>query len=481
MEKDNLLINDIDNILEDYDLNNISSDFKLIDEIIQSVLEILEQFHENLDYGNIYNKILRCIETKNQSDDYENIDENIDDLQLIEVNGETYENLDSMRNELLKTAQEVEDTKSEFLKQQYEHLLTVFQPEQRSPEWYEMRKGMCTASDICAILGEGKYKTRNDIILKKCGKGKPFTGNKYTLHGQIYEDVAIGIYESRHNYIKVYEFGLIAHPTVSCLGASPDGITPEGTMIEIKCPPKRVITGIVPHEYWCQMQIQLEVCNLQVCHFFECLIIQYNTKEEYLEDIYDKNNVNDLNIILQTDEIPQNYITVLDERRSSNGLEKGVIGSVLDREKNERKYIYPPMNLTTDDQEKYIDDFIDNNPGKFYVLYGKYIYWKLEKSSEKHIRRDTKWFAEVLPRIKSFWEEVEERRKRREHSCDDLLKPKTKRKIRMKKKKLNKIESGRLLIDESSDEEEDIVLLNNKPMEEIILNSRCLIMSDDSD
>ena len=51
----------------------------------------------------------------------------------------------------------------------------------------------------------------------------------------------------------------------------------------------------------------------------------------------------------------------------------------------------------------------------------------------------------------------------------------------MKKKKLNKIESGRLLIDESSDEEEDIVLLNNKPMEEIILNSRCLIMSDDSD
>ncbi|MBT42737.1 MAG: hypothetical protein CMF12_09445 [Idiomarina sp.] len=471
----NLLENDIDNILENYDLSNISSNFEIIDEIIQSVLEILEQFYENLDYSDIYNKILRIIESKNESDDHENID----DLQLIEVNGETYENLDSMKNELLKTVQEVEETKSELLKQQYEHLLTVFQPEQRSPEWYEMRKGMCTASDICAILGEGKYKTRNDIILKKCGKGKPFTGNKYTMHGQIYEDVAIGIYESRNNYIKVYEFGLIAHPNVSCLGASPDGITPEGTMIEIKCPPKRVITGIVPHEYWCQMQIQLEVCNLQVCHFFECLIIQYNTKEEYLEDIYDKSNVNDLNIILQTDEIPPNYITVLDERRSSNGLEKGVIGSVIDREKSERKYIYPPMNLTTNDQEKYIDDFIAKNPGKFYVLYDKYIYWKLEKSSEKHIRRDTKWFDEVLPRIESFWEEVEERRKRGEHSCDDLLKPQ--RKKRMKKKNFNKIESGRLLIDESSDEEEDIVLLNKKPVEQIILNSKCLIMSDDSD
>ena len=60
---------------------------------------------------------------------------------------------------------------------------------------------------------------------------------------------------------------------------------------------------------------------------------------KHLEDVYDKNNVNDLNIILQTDEIPQNYITVSDEKRSSNGLEKGVIGSALDREKNERIYI----------------------------------------------------------------------------------------------------------------------------------------------
>ena len=112
MGDSNLLKNDIDNILKNYDLSNISSNFEIIDEIIQSVLEILEQFYENLDYSDIYNKILRIIESKNESDDHENID----DLQLIEVNGETYENLDSMRNELLKTAQEVEDTKSEFLK-----------------------------------------------------------------------------------------------------------------------------------------------------------------------------------------------------------------------------------------------------------------------------------------------------------------------------------------------------------------------------
>ena len=69
------------------------------------------------------------------------------------------------------------------------------------------------------------------------------------------------------------------------------------------------------------------------------------------------------------------------------------------------------------------------------------------------------------------------RRKRGEHSCDDLLKPK--RKKRKIKKNLNKIVSGRLLIDQSSDEEEDTHLLNGKPIEKIILNSKCLIMSDD--
>ena len=491
----NNILNDINNILEDYDLSNISFNFQNLDIIISSVIEILEQFHQNLDYNDIYNMVLENIESYNQTNDDNqghNIitnndendsssdDDNIDE-ELLTVNAQTYVELDSMRNELLKTVKEVDDTKLELLKQQFEHLLTVEQPEQRTPEWYEMRKGMCTASDICAILGKGKYNTRNDIILKKCGKGKPFKGNKFTMHGQIYEDVAIGIYESRHNYTKVHEFGLIPHPTISCLGASPDGITPDGIMIEIKCPPKRQITGIVPYEYICQMQIQLEVCNLQVCHFFECLIVEYSSKEEYSEDIFYKNNKTDLNIILETNDIPTNYITVLDERRSSNGLEKGVIGSVLDKAKGERKYIYPPMNLTIKNQE----DFIDNSINKMmeentnmYVYGDKYKYWKLEKSSEKYINRDNKWFTEALPKIKKFWQEVEERRTKGEHSCDDILKPIRKKTTKRVSKNL---ESGKLLIDDSSDEENDFILLNNNQSEKIMLNSQCLILSDNDE
>lgn len=67
---------------------------------------------------------------------------------------------------------------------------------------------------------------------------------------------AAQIYE-RRNGVSIKEFGLIAHPTVPFLGASPDGIVqnssnplvPKGTMLEIKCPPTRVIDGVVPEHY----------------------------------------------------------------------------------------------------------------------------------------------------------------------------------------------------------------------------------------
>ena len=40
-----------------------------------------------------------------------------------------------------------------------------------------------------------------------------------------------------------------------------------GRMLEIKCPYSRVINGIVPDNYEVQMQIQLEVCDLEICDF----------------------------------------------------------------------------------------------------------------------------------------------------------------------------------------------------------------------
>ena len=122
------------------------------------------------------------------------------------------------------------------------------QPEQRTEEWYNMRYNMITASDAASVIGT-KTQHINEVELK---------GNKFTEHGQIFEPIASLIYEKLNN-TNIIEFGLIQHPTIEIIGASPDGITKEGIMIEIKAPYKRIINGIIPSNYWIQMQFQLEV------------------------------------------------------------------------------------------------------------------------------------------------------------------------------------------------------------------------------
>ena len=110
----------------------------------------------------------------------------------------------------------LKEIKEKILKEKVQFLKRLNQPEQLSKEWFEIRKNMLTASDIGAVLGYSKYTSRNQIIRKKCGLGKPFKGNKYTFHGQKYEEIANQIYESRYN-MKVDEFFLMQHPKIDIL------------------------------------------------------------------------------------------------------------------------------------------------------------------------------------------------------------------------------------------------------------------------
>ena len=54
-------------------------------------------------------------------------------------------------------------------------------------------------------------------------------------------------------------------------------------MIEIKNIYNRDINGIPSEDYWIQMQIQLEVCDLEYCDFLECKLKEYDDEEEYLK------------------------------------------------------------------------------------------------------------------------------------------------------------------------------------------------------
>lgn len=151
-------------------------------------------------------------------------------------------------------------------------LLSMQQWEQRTPEWYEVRKTLLTASDVASALGVKPFKSypgdiRADTLEKKVQN--TFVGNIYTEHGVKYEDEARRLFEMATGE-KVLEFGLLVHPEHTWLAASPDGVTRTGKCVEIKCPMTRVIDpGHPPHHYIPQMQVQMAVCGMDATYFVQ--------------------------------------------------------------------------------------------------------------------------------------------------------------------------------------------------------------------
>lgn len=152
---------------------------------------------------------------------------------------------------------------------QVQYLMSLPKHEQRSPEWFEERKNKLTSSDVDSVLGTNKYSNSDEVLFKKCGIAVPFVGNEATRHGQKYEDEAIEHYCKLYNK-RNYSFGLIPHPTISWLGGSPDDITHDGIVIEVKCPLRRKIKmGEIPAHYINQIRMNMEICNLDRGVFIE--------------------------------------------------------------------------------------------------------------------------------------------------------------------------------------------------------------------
>jgi putative phage-type endonuclease len=150
---------------------------------------------------------------------------------------------------------------------------------QRTPEWYKARETMVTASDIAQALGCAKFGTQRTFFQKKCGapdEQSPFNATLPPLKwGVMYEPVAQAVYSAANLGVKVHEFGLLRHPTLPFVGASPDGITELGVMLEIKCPWRRkIVEGELPSQYYYQIQGQLAVCGLEECDYFECEFVE---------------------------------------------------------------------------------------------------------------------------------------------------------------------------------------------------------------
>lgn len=109
--------------------------------------------------------------------------------------------------------------------------------EQRTQEWHDQRKLRITGSRVGAILGLSPWQTRDDVLRAMVreyhGAESEFKGNPATDHGNANEQRAVLAF-MRETGLNVEKCGFF--PYGDRMGASPDGLTNDGGVLEIKVP-----------------------------------------------------------------------------------------------------------------------------------------------------------------------------------------------------------------------------------------------------
>ena len=303
---------------------------------------------------------------------------------------------------------------------------------QRSDEWFNVRKNLITASDMAQALNKGKFGSQKDFLIKKINNLVE-NSNTYVqsdnvalLWGVKYEEVANKIYMKR-NRVEVFEFGLIKHPTLDCFGASPDGISELGIMLEIKCPFKRKIDGSIPEQYWMQIQGQLEVCDLEECDYLECKLRQYSNEDAFLSDSH-------------TD-----YILTKDLN------EKGIV--IEYKKDGERNYLYSDLNKTISELVEWKEDIITEFD---YTIEYEIVYWRLDEYFCTRVYRDKEFFNKNIENLKYLWDKILYYSKNKNEYSKQVLNSKKKRVFEFKEHDNEVVINGFSFIE---DKEEDYVKL----------------------
>jgi len=279
--------------------------------------------------------------------------------------------------------------------EQVKYLMNIEQPEQRTQEWYEFRYNHITGSNAWKLYTTESAK--NQLYYEKLA---PFTvdttkrtntSDNPLNWGHKYEPITTMLYEHKNN-VKIGEFGCIPHKDIPFLAASPDGIVisenMKGRMLEIKNVVSREITGTPKMEYYIQMQLQMEVCDLDDCDFVETKFLEYDSYCDFIDDTTrDKND-------------------------------KGMIVVILE---NNNNFIYEYSKIGENSEEQ-LDLFVNSVYEKYNInsdmnsssgthKWFKNIYWKLEKYSCVLVQRNKKWFDDAYPSMKDFWNIIIEERK----------------------------------------------------------------------
>jgi hypothetical protein len=268
------------------------------------------------------------------------------------------------------------DIQEAFIKQNtdaneknWKWLLDTKQSEQRTEQWVKEKVNLLTASEISDIWGGPLTRARlvKSKVPKSAEEEKPFSQRLAVRRGEgnamdwgvRYEPVVKYILE-KDLQVKITDLGRVTHQTLSNLAASPDGLITEGPeelvgrLVEIKCPPTREINEKIPFSYWCQMQIQMEVCNLPLCEYVEVKFKEVD----------------------KGDSEAQGFIT-LEQNVKDNSLQ----------------YIYHDTPVTPNSQKGW----------EVIETYG----WKVLHIRRVTQQRDKTWFESIHNDLVAFWNDVE--------------------------------------------------------------------------
>jgi hypothetical protein len=281
-----------------------------------------------------------------------------------------------------------------------DRLLAVEQTTQKSGSWHTESRELLTGHEFGAVCYSTPAK-RNLVVSKKCG---PIVTMEEGTQSQTvflsseegalsalrwgwrYEPVVRDLFERCVAQGTVYDgLGRIRHPTLPRLAASPDGLITAGPrcgrLVEIKSPMTRTLTGDIPMDYYCQMQLQAEVCDVDAVEYVECRC-----------ETFQPSDVD--GTAWKTSKIP--WIGKI-----------CVVSATADVAPSNYEYVYSPLFPNT---EQGVQDCVAWRPATPWVFH-EVSYWFVRDWFTTTVLRNRRWWDAVgYPAYVAFWKEVDDAR-----------------------------------------------------------------------
>lgn len=158
--------------------------------------------------------------------------------------------------------------------------MKIYNFEQRTEDWYNIRKGKMTASNAETIIANGKG--LETYIYNLMAEYYSSAEKENYINADMQRGIDLEP-EARLEFefytdLDVQEVGFIEYNDF--IGVSPDGLVGDDGLIEIKCPNdsiyfKLLLSNNIKPEYIAQMQMQMYVTDRQYCYF-----VSYNPNFE---------------------------------------------------------------------------------------------------------------------------------------------------------------------------------------------------------